>query len=73
MTLRELVWMSDGKNDTDWNHTASMMTLLANINRDPKKHPAYTITDFHPMRTKKKEIGDIRLLKSAFTRRKGKK
>ena len=36
-TLRELLVMAEGRSRAAWNHTGSMMALLANINRDPKR------------------------------------
>lgn len=31
-----------------WNHTASILCLLANLHRDPKKHRPYKPSDFSP-------------------------
>jgi hypothetical protein len=31
-----------------WNHTASIMSLLANINSDPKRGKKYSLRSFHP-------------------------
>ena len=41
--------MSDGHSCQAWNHTAELLCLLANCNRDPKKkrHPWHPF-DFHP-------------------------
>ena len=65
--------MANGKNESEWNQTASIMALTANINRDPKKGNVYTVSDFHPMISKQKAIGDIKILKEAFIKRRGKK
>ena len=40
--------MYEGYEAQAWNHTASLMALLANANRDPKKTRAFKMTDFHP-------------------------
>lgn len=48
MTLRQLLWMIDGKQKVDWNHTAALMTLTANINRGKSSDRKFTPADFHP-------------------------
>jgi hypothetical protein len=41
--------MSDGHSRMMWSHTASVMALLANCNRDSKKRPrAFKPADFSP-------------------------
>ena len=37
----------DAKLENDWNHTAVLCALIANIVRDPNK-PARNIEEFHP-------------------------
>ena len=37
LTLRELVWMFDGRRREAWTHTANVMALLANCHRSPKR------------------------------------
>lgn len=49
MTLRELAWMHDGLRTEAWNHTASLMMLIANCNIDTRKQRAFTVATFHPM------------------------
>ncbi len=63
-TLRELKWMLDEYQRQSWDHTAAIMTLLANINRG-KGQPPVKIEEFHPYR-KEKDICDIELLKKAL-------
>ncbi len=49
-----------------WNHTAAVLAMLANVNRDPKKGRALTPRDFHPMAAKGEEPvfkGDVKMLK----------
>lgn len=64
--------MHDAKCETDWNHTASLMALIANINRDPRKRTApFSISDFHPMLQRvaaKPTPSDITSLKNVFLR-----
>lgn len=40
--------MANGRHKSDWQHTASILCILANINRDPKKSRAYKPQDFDP-------------------------
>lgn len=43
--------MLEGLNRTQWDHTASLLTMTANINRDTKKRRRpYQLADFHPYR-----------------------
>ena len=48
MTLRELCWMAEGRCRDNWAHTSSVMALLANVNRDPKKSRLFKPADFDP-------------------------
>jgi hypothetical protein len=45
--------MVEGKVEQEWNHTAMICCLQANINRDPKKSKEFTLADFHPYMTNK--------------------
>jgi hypothetical protein len=54
-----------------WNHTSSLLAMLANANRDPKKGRALRPADFHPMQqaaVAKAPVlkGDLGMLKSVF-------
>jgi len=40
--------MADAHLDERWSHTASLMALIANIHRDPKKGKRFTPDDFNP-------------------------
>lgn len=40
--------MAEGRSRAMWGHTASVLTLLANVNRDPKKTRPYKVEDFMP-------------------------
>ena len=48
MTLRQLFWMAEGKSKDAWQHTASILALIANVNRDPKKTKPFKPSDFNP-------------------------
>ncbi len=50
-SLRELVWMVEAGRREAWNHTASLMALMANCHRGPKQKP-FNAQDFHPMTPK---------------------
>ena len=64
--------MTQARQRDAWNHTASVMALLANVNRDPNKGRAFVPADFHPSppkrATRKKGIpltvDNIKLLKA---------
>lgn len=49
-TLRQLLLMSRAKAREAWSHTAAVMALIANCNRDPKKRrQPWSPDDFHPL------------------------
>lgn len=48
MTLRELAAMAEARTRADWQHTAALLCLTANANRDPKRTKAYKPSDFDP-------------------------
>ena len=63
--------MTEARQQDGWNHTAALLAMLANVNRDPKKSRAYKPADFHPIqavkRTKTPPLkGDIGMLKTVF-------
>ena len=44
--------MADGRCRADWDHTASLLSMMANANRDPKKRRRpFNPLDFHPYAT----------------------
>lgn len=78
LTLRELVWLAEARQRDQWNHTASVMALIANVNRDPKKGRPAKPDDFHPLRKhtirtdsteRQPPIADISILKAVFVDR----
>ena len=71
-TFYELTLMVQGKRKEEWQHTASILAMVANTVRDPKKkRKAYCTEDFYPKSfdTRRKEVPmrvPISALKSAF-------
>jgi hypothetical protein len=67
--LRELIAMTQARQEDNWNHTAAAMALLANVHRDPKRGRAFKPADFHPAMTKREKThprpvkGEIGMLK----------
>lgn len=70
LTLRELVAMAEGHVRERWNHTAQLMALTANINRDPRrKTRPYSPAEFHPLERARKAApipADISVLRDIF-------
>ena len=60
--------MAEGKQRDEWARTSSLMALIANANRDPKKHRAFRPTDFDPFAVtqKLKQKVDVSILKEIF-------
>ena len=69
--------MAEGRVDAEWNHTSAILAMLANVNRDPKKHGPYRPEDFHPPRRRDRSEGvpitreNVSLLKKVFIQGKG--
>ncbi|HOQ06142.1 MAG TPA: hypothetical protein PLX18_12700 [Anaerohalosphaeraceae bacterium] len=65
--------MSEGRFESQWAHTSSIMALIANVNRDPKKGRVFTPDDFNPYARKKTDRvieiskSNIGLMRRAFT------
>jgi hypothetical protein len=45
--------MADSRGRDNWNHTSSLLAMLFNINRDPKKQRAISPEIFNPYATHK--------------------
>jgi hypothetical protein len=66
--------MAMAKRRHDWQRTAGLMTVMANIHRDPKRGRAFRPEDFHPLggapgrREDRNRIttSDPRILKALF-------
>lgn len=60
--------MAEARQRDEWARTSSLMALVANANRDPKKHRVLKASDFDPFaapeRTKQKV--DVIVLKDIF-------
>lgn len=70
LSLREIIWAYHARERNAWNHTAALIAVTAEINRDRKKRKKpYSLTDFHPYfvkpKTKKINVG-IKALKYLF-------
>jgi hypothetical protein len=68
--------MAEARSRADWAQVSSLMALLANCNRDPKKGRPFRPSDFDPYalgdrRPDTFELTDMSDLKEAFTRLKG--
>jgi hypothetical protein len=44
--------MAEARAKERWSHTGSILCLLANLHRDPKKHRPFKPGDFSPFQTK---------------------
>ena len=48
-TLRELMWMWEGRSEHQWDQTALLACLIANANRNPKKRRRpFAVEEFNP-------------------------
>ena len=68
--------MAEGLGRERWAHTSIICSLIANANRDPKKHRAFKPDDFNPYAERRKRANaievtpeNIGLLRSAFVGR----
>jgi hypothetical protein len=51
--------MAQGRQLNEWNYFASLMAVIVNVNRDPRKGKPAKGTDFHPMLAKPKQKADM--------------
>jgi hypothetical protein len=60
--------MAEAKQRDEWARTSSLMALIANANRAPKKHRAFRPIDFDPFAAtpKVKQKVDVSILKEVF-------
>ncbi len=60
--------MAEARQRDEWARTSSLMALIANANRDPKRHRAFRPTDFDPFSQaeKPKQKVDVSILKEIF-------
>jgi len=50
LTLRELAAMAEAKRREAWDHTSTVLAMIFNANRDPKRQTPAGPADFHPYR-----------------------
>lgn len=65
--------MAEARSRERWNHTSSILALLANCHRDPKKGRKLKPADFHPYQQIKQNQAplpkaDITVLKQVFVK-----
>lgn len=53
-TMRQICWMSRGKSREAWKHTASLLAMIVNVNRDAKRSRPVAPRDFDPYAVKPK-------------------
>lgn len=64
------MWAAEARRAEQWDHTACLMALIANCNRDPKRQRRpYTPAQFHPFpgrlqKPKPKERAGVGLLRA---------
>lgn len=59
--------MAEGRQRSDWAQTSTLLALLANAHRDPRKTRAFKPSDFDPFaRTSEHARADISALKAVF-------
>jgi len=60
--------MGEARQRDEWARASSLMALIANANRDPKKHRAFRPTDFDPFSQtpKPRQKVDVSILKDIF-------
>ena len=55
LTYRELYTMADAAQRNTWQHTSSLLSMMANVARDGKKRPQpYRPSDFNPYERKRR-------------------
>jgi len=61
--------MAEARSRDEWSRTSSLMALLANCNRDPKKTRAYRPSDFDPFSKTSQPIkADFNILREIFVK-----
>ena len=59
--------MAEARMRDEWSRTSSLMALIANVNRDPKKTRALKPRDFDPFSGRSESVKtDITVLKAVF-------
>lgn len=63
--------MSEARSRDAWRHSAALMALIANVNRDPRRQRPFKPDDFNPHEQKPKTVlrgKGLRILKDVFVR-----
>jgi len=63
--------MAEARSRDAWRHTAALMALTANANRDPRRQRPFKPDDFNPHEQKPKTVlhgKGLRILKDVFVR-----
>ena len=63
--------MAEARSRAEWGRMAPLMSLIANGNRDPKKHRPFHPSDFDPHQGKEADVrlkGDIDVLIGIFVK-----
>jgi hypothetical protein len=59
--------MAEARMKDEWSRTSSLMALIANVNRDPKKTRAFKPRDFDPFARSGEPVkADVGVLKDVF-------
>lgn len=69
-TLRELVWMAEGKGRENWNHTAALLATMINIMRS-KNRPVVKPSELNPYLRKPRPMlrgSELIILKDIFVK-----
>jgi hypothetical protein len=53
--------MSESRSRDNWNHTSSLLAMLFNVNRDPRKQQAVSPELFNPFERKGERRKDTKL------------
>lgn len=69
--------MAEAKGRDNWAHTSTVLALLANVNRDPRRTRAFKPKDFNPFEARRARGGvpltvqNLGMLKQVFVDQKG--
>lgn len=64
--------MAERRDEADWERTSLLATMIANANRDPRKHGPFKPSDFNPYtlsakKRARRELDGLGMLKEIFT------
>ena len=58
--------MTEARGRFEWGQTASLMALIANVLRDPKKSKSVKPSDFNPYNAKTKKKAPVSILRDIW-------